>query len=355
MRAELAIRGAGPVGCVLALLLHQAGRPVVLNEKQKEGPSTLRPAFRPLALSHASRLILERAGIWQALAPTPIETVHVSQQGGFGRTRLCAADAGVPALGYVIGYAELLDALLKRVKESGIRIEIEMAEAALVVHAEGSSDGAREKSYRQEAVVALVTTQPAAATTAWERFTPEGPLALLPLAGRYCVVWGLEPGRAQGLCEAPQAEFLGALAQAFGGRAGEFTAVAARSRAPLALRVRPSRVGERAAYIGNAAQSLHPVAGQGLNLGLRDAWDLARVLHGAADPGDPGLLARFAALRRIDAMATVRITDFLAGTFVGANPLGGLIRGFALTALDICLPARRFFARRMIYGASALP
>jgi 2-octaprenyl-6-methoxyphenol hydroxylase len=351
MPAEVAIRGAGPVGCVLALLLQQAGRPVVLNEQRKATPT----GFRPLALSHASRLILERAGVWQALAPTPIETVHVSQQGGFGRTRLCAADAGVPALGYVIGYAELLDALLKTVKESGIRVEFEIAEAALVVHAEGSSDGAVEKSYRQEAVVALVTTQPAAATTAWERFTPEGPLALLPLAGRYCVVWGLEPGRAQGLCEAPQAEFLGALAQAFGGRAGEFTAVTARSRAPLALRVRLSRVGERAAYIGNAAQSLHPVAGQGLNLGLRDAWDLARVLQGAADPGDPKLLERFAALRRIDAMATVRITDFLAGAFVGANPLGGLMRGFGLTALDICLPARRFFARRMIYGVSALP
>jgi len=351
MRVEVSIQGAGPVGCVLALLLHLAGRPVVLIEKRKETPS----ALRPLALSHASRLILERAGAWQLLAPTPIETIHVSQQGGFGRTRLSAADAGVPALGYVVGYAELLERLLDRVRGIGIRIEAEASEAPLVVHAEGSSGDAKEKSYGQEAIVALVTTQPAATGTAWERFTAEGPLALLPLAGRYCMVWGMQPDRARQLCDAPQAEFLGALAQAFGGRAGEFTAVAARSRAPLALRVRPSRVGERAAYIGNAAQSLHPVAGQGLNLGLRDAWDLARVLHGAADPGDPDLLARFAAMRRIDAMATVRITDFLAGAFVGANPLGGLMRGFGLTALDICLPARRFFARRMIYGASALP
>ena len=137
MRAEVAIRGAGPVGCVLALLLHQAGRPVVLNEKQKQGLSTLRPAFRPLALSHASRLILERAGAWQLLAPTPIETIHVSQQGGFGRTRLSAADAGVPALGYVVGYAELLERLLDRVWEIGIRIEAEAGEAPLVVHAGG--------------------------------------------------------------------------------------------------------------------------------------------------------------------------------------------------------------------------
>lgn len=350
-QAEVAIRGAGPVGCVLALLLQQLGRSVVLNEKRKAAPT----GFRPISLSHASRLILERAGAWQALAPTPIETVHVSQQGAFGRTRLEAADAGVPALGYVIGYAELLEVLLEKVKERGIRSEAVTGDAPLVVHAEGSSVDAREKNYRQEAVLALVTTRPGAAGTAWERFTPEGPLALLPLAGRYCVVWGMSPLRAAALCDAPQAEFLAALSQAFGRRAGEFIALAERSRAPLALRVRPSRVGERAAYIGNAAQMLHPVAGQGLNLGLRDAWDLAQVLRDAADPGDARMLQRFAGLRRLDAAATVRVTDFLAGAFLGANPLSGLMRGFGLTALDICLPARRFFARRMIYGPSALP
>ena len=119
--------------------------------------------------------------------------------------------------------------------------------------------------------------------------------------------------------------------------------------------MRPSRIGERQAYIGNAAQTLHPVAGQGLNLGLRDAWDLAQVLREAPDPGDARVLERFAAMRRLDAMATVRITDFLAGAFLGSNPLTGLMRGIGLTALDICLPARRFFARRMIYGSSALP
>ena len=97
------------------------------------------------------------------------------------------------------------------------------------------------------------------------------------------------------------------------------------------------------------------MAGQGLNLGLRDAWDLAQVLHGAQDPGEARVLQRFAGMRRADATATVRVTDFLAGAFLGADPLAGLIRGFGLTALDICLPARRFFARRMIFGASALP
>ena len=352
MPVEICIRGAGPVGCVLALLLHAVGRKVRLVEKKSLPRKT---PLRPIALSHASRLILDRVGAWRALATTPIETVHISQQGAFGRTCLNAADAGVPALGYVVDYASLLNSLFSSLENSGIRIAAEAEDAQLVAHAEGASGAVKEKDYAQEALVALVTTQPAAAHTAWERFTPEGPLALLPLGGRYCAVWGMRPERAQALCGAPDAEFLQALADAFGGRAGKFVAVSERNRAPVALRVRTSRVGVREAYVGNAAQTLHPVAGQGLNLGLRDAWDLAQVLRDAQDPGDAAVLQRFAGMRRLDALASVRVTDFLAGAFLGANPLAGLMRGFGLTALDICLPARRFLARRMIYGTSALP
>lgn len=351
MPADVAIRGAGPVGCALALLLRQAGRTVCLEAKMKDAPA----AWRPIALSHASRLILERAGAWPALRATPIETIHVSQQGAFGRTQLRAADAGVPALGYVVDYRVLLDALFARLSEASIRLEPAAGESLLTVHAEGTSDVAEKKDYAQEAVVARISTRPSATGTAWERFTPDGPLALLPLAGDYGAVWGMHPERARQLCAAPEAAFLAALSQAFGRRAGEFVAAGERSRVPLALRVRASRIGERSAYIGNAAQTLHPVAGQGLNLGLRDAWDLAQVLHGEQDPGDARVLQRFAAMRRIDAAATVRVTDFLAGAFLGADRFSGLMRGFGLTALDICLPARRFFARRMIYGASALP
>jgi len=352
MPGEISVRGAGPVGCVLALLLHAAGKRVRLVER-KALPG--QAPFRPIALSHASRLILERIGAWRALDPTPIETIHISQQGAFGRTQLSADDAGVPALGYVLDYGVLLNALFALVKEKNIPIEPAPATSLLTVHAEGTSDETTKKDYNHEAIVAVVTTRPTTGGTAWERFTPQGPLALLPLGGRYCTVWGMQPERARALCDAPEAEFLAALARAFGGRAGEFVAVGERSRVPLALRVRPSRIGEREAYVGNAAQMLHPVAGQGLNLGLRDAWDLAQVLHDAQDPGDARVLERFTAMRRLDAMASVRITDFLAGAFLGANPLAGLMRGFALTALDICLPARRFFARRMIYGTSAMP
>lgn len=352
MPPEISIRGAGPVGCVLALALHQSGKSLALHGRK---PPPEKPPLRPIALSHASRLILERVGAWRALAPTPIETVHISQQGAFGRVSLGAADAGVPALGYVVEYGLLLNALFSQLEISGIRIDSEPCDALLVVHSEGTASELQEKSYDQEAIIALVTTRPAAAGTAWERFTPEGPLALLPLGGRYCALWGMRPDRAQELCDAAEADFLAALSRAFGRRAGEFTAVGERGRAPLGLRVRSSRVGVREAYVGNAAQTLHPVAGQGLNLGLRDAWDLAQVLHDAKDPGDAGVLARFAAMRRCDAMATVRLTDFLAGAFLDANPLAGLMRGIGLTALDTCLPARRFFARRMIYGTSALP
>jgi 2-octaprenyl-6-methoxyphenol hydroxylase len=352
MPGEIAVRGAGPVGSALALLLHAAGRSVIVVERKAlPGDAPL----RPIALSHASRLILERVGVWRALHPTAIDTIHISRQGAFGRTCLNAADAGVPALGYVVDYASLLRVLFSRLESSGIRTEAESSDALLVVHAEGSSSASKEKNYFQEALVALVTASPGAAHTAWERFTPEGPLALLPLGERYCAVWGMRPERAKALCSAPEAEFLEALTSAFGGRAGEFVAVGERNRSPLSLRVRTARVGAREAYVGNAAQLLHPVAGQGLNLGLRDAWDLAQVLRDAPDPGEARVLERYAAMRRLDAMASVRITDFLAGAFLGANPLTGVLLGFGLTALDICLPARRFFTRRMIYGASALP
>jgi 2-octaprenyl-6-methoxyphenol hydroxylase len=227
------------------------------------------------------------------------------------------------------------------------------------VHAEGTSGGTsgggKEKDYGKVAVVALVSTVPASRDIAWERFTPEGPLALLPQAGKYGLVWSVDPARADALLAAPAAAFLASLTQAFGGRAGRFAGVESRSLVPLSLRTRPSRIGVRQAFIGNAAQALHPVAGQGLNLGLRDAWDLAQLLRDAEDPGAAVVLQRFAALRRFDAAVTVRITDWLAGGFLGEHPLIAPARGLALTALDMCSPARRFFARRMIFGPSALP
>lgn len=347
---DVLVLGAGPVGCTLALALQGTPHRVRLVEPR---PDAL-PAFRPIALSHASRLILERVGAWGDFRATPITSIHVSQAGAFGRTRLDAADAGVAALGYVTQYADLVAALRAR-------LSLERAagapanEVRLTVHAEGAAGEARERRYSHDAVVARVSAEPASQALAYERFTAEGPLALLPLAGAWALVWSARPERAAALADAAPQEFLRQLQCAFGDRAGRFTLVHERSRAALALRVRASRVEGREVFIGNAAQALHPVAGQGLNLGLRDAWDLAQVLREAQDPGSESALARFTALRRLDAAATVGVTELLARGFLGANPLARAARGAALTLLDTAPAARRFFARRMIFGPSALP
>jgi 2-octaprenyl-6-methoxyphenol hydroxylase len=340
---DVLVRGAGPVGCVVALALRASRKRIAVL-----GKTARPPAFRPIVLSYASRLILERVGVWPSLAPTPIETIHVSRARGFGRTVFDAADAGVPALGYVLGYAELLRALHRAVEDLLVGDEVS---ARCVVHAEGAAPDAEEKRYAQDALVASVRFSAPAGATAFERFTAEGPLALLPLAGCYAVVWSMRPARAEQLLSASETRFLEELAAAAGARAGPPVAVAARATHPLVLRVREKCVAERAVYIGNAAQTLHPVAGQGLNLGLRDAWDLARIMRDAPDAGDPALLRRFAARRAVDAGAAIRVTDFLARAFLRLNPFAGA----ALTALDIFPAPRRFFARRMIFGPSALP
>jgi len=344
---DLLIRGAGPVGCALAAALRDSRLKLRIVERGASAAS-----FRPIALSYASRLILERLGAWQGLAVTPIETIHVSQRGAFGRARLDAADAGVPALGYVADYGRLARALRERV--AGLVSPDETA-ARCVVHAEGVAPDASEKRYAQDAVVGIVSVAPGAQGAAFERFTADGPLALLPFAGRYALVWSARPERAAALAAAPEAQFLAELTAAAGSAPGRPIACEARSVQPLSLRVSPARIGAREVFIGNAAQTLHPVAGQGLNLGLRDAWELAETLRDAADPGDAATLGRYAARRRLDAAATIGVTDFLASAFVGSNRVLHAARGAALMALDVFPPARRFFARRMIYGPSALP
>jgi 2-octaprenyl-6-methoxyphenol hydroxylase len=294
--------------------------------------------------------MFERLGVWQRIPSTPIERIVVSQAGGFGRTRLDAHDAGVPSLGYVAEYSDVVTALRAASAE---RVTARIPEARCVVHAEGTPSEAPGKRYAQDAIVALVQTEPAATTTAHERFTPEGPLALLPHAGRYAMVWSMRPERAEALAAAPEHEFLSRFASVAGPGAGRPVGVQSRGRQPLVLKVRETRAEGNAIYIGNAAQTLHPVAGQGLNLGLRDAWELASALR--RDEASAQTLARFAAQRRLDAAATIRVTDFLAAGFVGANPLLRAARGAALTALDVFPAPRRFFARRMIFGARAIP
>jgi 2-octaprenyl-6-methoxyphenol hydroxylase len=344
---DILIRGAGPVGCALALALRESALRVALLDA-KPPPA----AFQPIALSHGSRLILERVGVWPRLRVSAIERVLVTQAGAFGRTRLDAQDAGVPALGYVTDYAALVQVLRQPLAAQFVNDEVA---ARCVVHAEGGAADAVETRYEQSAVVGLVETNPPAAATAFERFTAEGPLALLPTGGRYALIWTARPERAQALAAMEAGAFLAELSRAMGTNAGVPVSVAQRNARPLALRVRPTRIAPRAVYIGNAAQTLHPVAGQGLNLGLRDAWQLARELSRAADPGEAQVLARYAARRRLDVRATIGVTHWLAAAFTGANPLSRAARGLALTTLDVLPGPRRFFARRMIYGPSAAP
>lgn len=390
-RTEVLVVGGGPVGCALALGLRQAGRGVAILERRPQpAAGTAANAFRPIALSHASRLILERLGAWAPQSVTPIEQVHVSQLGAPGRTLLRASDADVPALGYVVEYGALNDALAERARAAGIRW-LDGAEAQrvapaaedvtvrylregrestigarCVAHAEGTGEGMREHSYGQEGIVTLIRTRienvenetetrPGAARRAYERFTPDGPLALLPYADQYAVVWSLRAERARQLAAAAEDAFLDALVQTIGRRAGTPRTVGPRTLQPLALRLRPSRIAARQVYIGNAAQTLHPVAGQGLNLGLRDAWDLAELWRRAADPGAQDTLSAFVALRRFDLRATVGVTDALLRAFGGTHPILRAGRCVALTALDLLPPARKFFARRMIFGPSAIP
>jgi len=352
---DVLVRGGGPVGCTLALALHDSGLRTALFDPSFDKPAA---GFRPIALSYASRLILERVGAWGGFPTTPIETVHVSQQGGFGRTRLAARDAGVPALGYVTEYVPLLGSLRRILVEKKITLVPEPAPARCDVHAEGSVADAEEKRYPHDALLSVVRLAMPAGTDAHERFTPEGPLALLPHAGRHALIWSAGPARAKRLAELPEPAFLDELGAALG-RLPRPVEVGSRIVRALTMRVRPGRVAERAVYIGNAAQTLHPVAGQGLNLGLRDAWELAQILSEAAargeDPGGAAALGRYSARRRLDAAATVRVTDLLAGAFLGSGRLARSARGAALTLLDIFPAPRRFFARRMIYGPSALP
>ncbi|MDH4192208.1 MAG: FAD-dependent oxidoreductase, partial [Betaproteobacteria bacterium] len=373
---DVAILGAGPVGCTLALALERSGRTVALIERR--APGGVAPGvFRPIALSDASRLIIERLGAWDALDTTPINAIHVSQAGAFGRTLLSAADARVPALGHVIEYGALAAALEQQVLARGIallrganiestavlddRVDLLIAvdgashrvSTRCLAHAEGSSAQAFEKRYGFDAVVGRVRVNrslPGARATAFERFTAEGPLALLPTGDDYGLVWSARPERAAALLEMAATEFVTELAQAFGTRAGHFGSVEARGIFPLVLRRREARIAPRQVFVGNAAQALHPVAGQGLNLGLRDAWDLANGWHEAEDIGSAAVLEGYARARRFDAAGAIGITDFLASAFLGHLPLASTLRGLALGALDLLPPARRFFARRMLFG-----
>lgn len=353
------ISGGGPAGMALALALQRVGVPARIVDARSRGAAI--DDKRILALSHGARLILETLGVWRAIPHTPIETIHVSHAGGLGRTLIRAAEERVPALGYVLAAGDLAAALDAAITAAGIAYSDNMlapvaAGAALTVHAEGRIEGAddmRVRDYGQHAVICMAQAATPHGGMAWERFTPAGPVALLPFSEHagtaYAVVLTCAAADSARIVALGAAEFLALLQVRFGTRV-RLVAAGARTVFPLGLRVRRRSVGAREVWIGNAAQTLHPVAGQGFNLALRDIAELADTLTDAPDPGDPALLARYAARRRLDRLATVGITDTLVTLFSNDNPLLRHARGAGLLALDLLPVARSLLARQMMFG-----
>ena len=379
---DVIIVGGGPVGAALALAIADGKRSVLLVEARDESVRENDP--RTLALSFGSRLILERIGVWSEIdSVTAIQAIHVSHRGGFGRAVLAAADAGLPALGYVVPHAALQRALRKGLQQvsnvtllSGFRAARVEAIAEFVYvhfeHGSNATDGTararlaviadggatsqgltrmRVREYGQSALVANVLASKAHQNWAFERFTPEGPLALLPRDAGFALVWASAPESAQRLCSLPAAAFLEQLQTAFGERAGTFTAVEGRVAFPLALRVAEPPTVARTLLLGNAAQTLHPVAGQGLNLGLRDAWELAEdVRLRRGDPGNRQVLAAYASRRRRDRATGAMMTDGLVRVFSNNRLPLRWLRGCGLTLLDSLPPVKRAFMQRMMFG-----
>ncbi len=376
---DILIIGAGPVGMTLHLALAAGGQKSLLLDRRPQ--QALQADPRALALSHGARELLEQIRSWPTRAATPIETIHVSQKDGFGRTVIDCADYALPALGYVVRYRDLAGALAANLAANlaadAVLAEAEILDIApndehvsvtlhhagqtrtiqtqLLVHAEGTpgDDPAVSVSdYEQHAVICEVTPTPGHGKRAWERFTPDGPLALLPLGNEYSIVFTLPPVKADAIMAMDDDTFIAALQAQFGGRM-TFAAPGKRSRFPLALRLRDTLVKDKEVWIGNTAQTLHPVSGQGFNLGIRDAWQLAEIL--LKNGVDRSTLANYAASRRLDRQGGAFFTDKIVRTFSNDFAPLKLARGLGLLALDVCPPARHFVAKRMIWGARAWP
>ena len=383
---NILVIGAGPVGATFALLAKYQGLDVALLEA-REGPSR---ESRNLALSHGSREIFDQAGVqFSALAATEIHRIHTSHQGGFGRAVISREDGGVPALGYVANYANLQAALDSALDTAHIEVmrgavvSQVSAESATIEYQQGGeahtraadvlvfADGGvnldklpaittEEKDYAEVALLAHIATDRPHQHIAYERFTPSGPAALLPMTSpadavkpghHYSMVWVAKAAEIEALKALDDHAFCQAFQAHFGSRAGTFVAVSARRSYPLRLRTVTAPVAGHAVVIGNAAQALHPVAGQGFNLGLRDARDLAASLSKFSVQSTAQRLASYASLRSRDVSRSVGFTDFLVSAFASDSPLARVPRGLGLAALDLLPSARRALARRMLFGA----
>jgi len=396
---DLLIIGGGMVGASLAQALQGSRLRIGLVEAvplyEENQPSY---DTRAIALSWGSRRIFEGMGVWSTMEQetvTPIRTIKVSDRGHFGATRMHAAEEGVEALGYVAEAAVIGRTLARNLNQlsdvslfcparlSDIHIDEDAAHvtiehegetrqlrARLVVAADGGRSTVREKlgaktfrlGYGQTAVIANVVSERAHGYTAYERFTKSGPLALLPntapswMAGaeagnhRWSLVWTVHDHEVEEHLALDDAAFLARLQQRLGRRAGRIVSATSRNAYPLGLQYVRDHVRHRLAFIGNAAHLIHPVGGQGFNLGLRDVAVLAEVLVQAAktadDPGSLATLKSYADWRRADYIRVMGFTDGLARTF--SSDLRPLVvaRNIGMVAMDLLPPARRLFTRQ---------
>jgi 2-octaprenyl-6-methoxyphenol hydroxylase len=395
---DILISGGGLVGASLALALSQLELDVALIEAVPFG-MTEQPSFdeRTTAISNGTQRIFNAIGVWPLIerAAIPIKRIHVSDQGRFGFARINAQEQDLAQLGYVVVNRVMGEALWRRLQESKVKIyapakvsalhrnsdmqvvdiatgtEHQTLSARLVIAADGANSvvreaagiGASKQDYNQTAIVTNVGCQKFHNHIAYERFTPEGPLAMLPLSdARVGVVWVLAPGSAQQMLQLSDAEFIARLQSAFGLRLGRFTQVGKRSGYPLALTQSNAHTAERLAVIGNAAQSLHPIAGQGFNLGLRDAACLAEVLadaqreqQGNFDPGSADVLQRYAEWRREDRGGIVKFTDGLVRLF--AQPFGPVkaVRDVGMLLFDLSPHAKDYLAQLSLGSSGKIP
>jgi 2-octaprenyl-6-methoxyphenol hydroxylase len=396
-RFDIAIVGGGMVGASLAVALEGLNLRVALIEAVPHD-SAAQPSFdeRTTALSNGSRRILDTLGVWSAVSrdAAPIRKIHVSDQGRFGFARVDAAEQGLAAMGYVVANRSLGAALWARLSHSAVSVfcpsqvtrvdamprTVELSisvpggagatiEAALVVAADGAQSPLRSafgiaaevRDYDQTAVITSVLPQRFHDFVAYERFTESGPLALLPLLdGRCTLVLTLEPEVAKAALTWSDEIFIAEVQRRFGFRLGRFLKVGRRVPYPLSL-TRSDRLSSgRCIIVGNAAQGLHPVAGMGFNLGLRDVASLAELLadtHGGPHPdvGDGAVQAAYAAWRAADRGGIIRFTDGLIRVF--SSPLGAVrgLRNLGLLAFDVLPPAKSALSRLSTGAAGRIP
>ncbi len=388
MQKPIIIVGGGPVGATLALLLAKQGLSVTVLEARKLGVA--HSESRALALSFGSRRILEKLGLWEALSTqaTPINSIHISQKGSFGRTQLHAGDYHQQALGYVLSYGVLSAALDRAIADAKPVNFIFEASASSIAYAASQAtvtythggvahdissplvvlaDGGRTldelaglsreiKEYGHDALVTKVRAELPHHNVAYERFTANGPIALLPNGGEFdfSLVWTGEKSFITSLLSLSDADFLEKFHQQFGDRVGDFLSVEKRLTFPLKMaQLKPdAQQSKHLVVIGNAAQTMHPVAGQGFNVGLRDAESLAQHIASttADELGSANMLASYQASRKSDTKGGLLFTDFLVNLF--SNDIVGFsaLRGFSLGVFDVIQPAKKYLVGKMSFG-----